>query len=540
MASQALQEITKAAATTALSIRQQLKLVSMKESYDLTLLTKFYNELMIPNFPLEDERDDLEDWVLCLDPSNNKDKEVDVEQQQGPLMDVLLLVGTRSSNSSSNKKKKSNENPVIIGGIAFEYYRHAQTGLLSYMVVADDFRRLGILRSLHPVACQAMQQLHLVSVQQLQKSSSSRNVTTFSPTIKAIFAETNTADAGDESPEVIQKRHKILHKLGYRHLKFPYVQPPLAEDGDSFDDIMLLIHCEGDRPTASIKTDVLFKYVVDFYQSVTGYDNEKYKKHWYFKLAKWYLNRSPTTKIAADLPWRDMTAESQLAMENESQRRKSEIPTKKNVHSSSTPERAYRVQRMDYVNPSPSVGLPGKSLSPCSSTDDSSLSATPESPDSSSSAQSYASPRDSGLSSILFPSSSSCFKDPWKMSLSRKDSYSSKDEALYIRSMSNLLYDFGNEQAAEKDVAEALITALFRRDYERGKFSNEQETQVIEKDGMKHWYTVRKAAESSEEIRGMPRRTLFSAEIEFDHSKRVVKVKEYQRSVEDTPLTAAQ
>ena len=106
--------------------------------------------------------------------------------------------------------------------------------------------------------------------------------------------------------------------------------------------------------------------------------------------------------------------------------------------------------------------------------------------------------------------------------------------------MSNLLYDFGSEQASERDVAEALITALFHRDYESGKFWNEQEAKVIEKAGTKHCYTVQKAVESSE-VRGVPRKTVFTAEIHFDYSKRVVRVKEYEQRVEDTSsMTAAQ
>ena len=31
-----------------------------------TLLQQFYNELMIPTFPIEDERDDIQDWYMCF------------------------------------------------------------------------------------------------------------------------------------------------------------------------------------------------------------------------------------------------------------------------------------------------------------------------------------------------------------------------------------------------------------------------------------------------------------------------------------------
>jgi hypothetical protein len=529
MVIQALKEIRNAATAQDL---QQLKLISMKESFDLALLTSFYNDLMIPNFPLEDERDDLEDWVFCLEPA----KKEQMDAEHGPSMDVLILVGAR----------KNNNDNVIIAGIAFEYYRQAQTGLLSYMVVADEFRRLGILRSLHPVALEAMQQLHHVSIQYQRRHSNGTN-TSLTKKIKAIFAETNTVDAGDASPEVIKKRHKILHRLGYRHLKFPYVQPPLAEDGDSFDDIMLLIHCSNAK-NSGIHTDILYNYVVDFFQSVSGYDNDNYKQHWYYKLVRWFRKHNPKTEISGDLPWHDVTEELHCAMESESQQEKpnrysltnsvaatmaGEQDAKRNWIEEKgqlvTVEQSYWVERLDQTTP---AKHPLPFLSPCSSADDASTSTDssrlPDSPDSSYSVQST----DASLISVLFPSSSSSLKAPWKMALTQKADPLDKEQQLYIRSMSNILYDLGTGRATEMEVAEALITALFHRDYVSSKYWKEESASVTEKEGVKHRYTARKGAEGWE-VRGIPRRTMSTAEIHFDHSKRVVRVNDYQHSFED-------
>ena len=157
-----------------------LQLVSMKESFDIELLKKFYEELMIPNFPLEDERDDIADWIYCLDPTQQQN-----QKEQGPSMDVMLLIlkqeekkkvveeKDKSSLLSKIAKRTTTTTTTIIGGIAFEYYKQAQCGLLSYMVVAEDFRRLGILRSLHPVACAAIQLLHEEEQQEAVTSSTS-------------------------------------------------------------------------------------------------------------------------------------------------------------------------------------------------------------------------------------------------------------------------------------------------------------------------------------------------------------------------------
>ncbi len=273
----------------------RLQLVSMKENFDLELLTRFYNEIMIPNFPLEEERDDLEDWLYCLDPTKRSHTP---GTNPYPNMDVLLLVKNESQSTNDIETKTT-----IVGGVAFEYYKQAQCGLLSYMVVPKEFRRLGVMKSLHPVACQAMQLLHQEHTKDTNNS------------IRAIVAETNTPDAGDVPPAVIRKRHEILYQLGYRHLKFPYIQPALAEDADSFDDIILLIYAPDDsnksddkaEEETTIETSILRDYIVDFFQSVTGYDSDKYKEDWYYQLVEWFTKENIRTEIAPGLPWEDIT-----------------------------------------------------------------------------------------------------------------------------------------------------------------------------------------------------------------------------------------
>ena len=211
------------------------------------------------------------------------------------------------------------------------------------MVVDDKYRRLGILRSLHPVACYGMELLHQVSLNNNSsenKSQQKQHHHSSSSTIKAIFAETNTVDAGDVSPEMILKRHEILYKLGYKHIKFPYVQPPLSDDSDSFDHIMLLLYCgddNNDNTTTTIETDILYQYVVDFYQSVMGYDDdnsEKYKQHWYYQLVHWFQQRHPTTEIVSELPWKDVTNKIQHMMDVEIMKNNdATITTTKNIMS---------------------------------------------------------------------------------------------------------------------------------------------------------------------------------------------------------------
>lgn len=295
----------------------ELVIESMKESFDCDLLTQFYDELMIPNFPLEEERDNLQDWLLYLDPNRRRRRRHDHQQtgdlrdHGGPGMDVLIL-------------RRGHQ---VIAGIAFEYYPQAQSGLLSYMVVGSSFRRKGILATLHPVFVEALQTLHETTCR------------TTSP-IRAILAETNTAAAGDVPPAVARKRHQILFQLGYRLLQFPYVQPPLSTDVEGFDDIMLLLYVGNDVPslqnvddnqndgereendiilttdnkTAVIDTQVLYDYVLDFYHSVFGYTNLEFRDHWYYRLVSWYVDKHPVTEVSSSLPWEDVTPSMRTAM----------------------------------------------------------------------------------------------------------------------------------------------------------------------------------------------------------------------------------
>ena len=70
---------------------------------------------------------------------------------------------------------------------------------------------------------------------------------------------------------------------------------------------------------------------------------------------------------------------------------------------------------------------------------------------------------------------------------------------------------------------------------ESGKYwkQNEHAVKVTTKEGEENWYVVEKAAEGWE-IRGLPRRTVSKALVHFDHSKRIVRVRDYFHGVEDT------
>ncbi|KAL7576421.1 hypothetical protein ACA910_018225 [Epithemia clementina (nom. ined.)] len=300
-----------------------VRFYSMRAAYDQDLLTLFYEQLMVTNFPLERERDDLEDWIKCLDPAaqikkiNNEDDDDDDDDDEIVDMDVIILVvGGGDDNHDGNK-----QNPgVIVAGIALEYYKPSQVGLISYLCVAPSHRRRGLIRILHPLAIACLQQLHVVHTTTTAPTHST-TTTTATTKIRAILAETNTLTAGDASPELIAQRHYVLHRLGYRQLMVPYVQPPLAVGEESFDDILLLVYTNGtdDDNTdkqhrndeidesfipLSVDSKIILDYVTDFYQSVYGRDqSHEYHLHWYYRVLSWYCHthaQIPLAAVAAD------------------------------------------------------------------------------------------------------------------------------------------------------------------------------------------------------------------------------------------------
>jgi Monoamine oxidase len=282
---------------------ESLRVQSMRNRYSLDLLTRFYNEQMLPHFPLEDERDELDDWIYCLDPTEIATHDRDAEN--GPLMDILLLLCDPHCNSEDNGRVKQ---PFILAGVAFEYYQHAEIGLVSYVTTNSSFRRMGIMKALHPLAIDALEELHRLSHYERFGREPVCN-------IKAILAETNTVDAGDASQEDIKQRHRSLFALGYRFVEFPYIQPPLGTNMKTFDDVMLLVYQERDDsklwfPEWRVSSSILFDFVSDFAVSVFGYDNDSATfsldlGFWTFQ--KWFMQTFSSAAISQKLPWCTIT-----------------------------------------------------------------------------------------------------------------------------------------------------------------------------------------------------------------------------------------
>lgn len=268
---------------------ESLRIHSMRTNFCHHTLACFYEEHMIPHFPLEDERDSLEDWMFCLNPVEKVN-----HSKSEPLMDVLLLICNLQD---------TNE-PVILAGIAFEYYKISQVGLVSYITTKEDYRRMGLMKALNQIAIFALKELHYNFMLEETNESPSHGM-------KAVIAETNTVDAGDASVQDIRNRHQTLFALGYRFVEFPYVQPPLGTDVPAFDDVMLLVYQGNDEENKAfaentISSNILFNYVQEFALSVFGDDENGRKEvsqlHFY-RMNQYFVEKHQRANILPDLPW---------------------------------------------------------------------------------------------------------------------------------------------------------------------------------------------------------------------------------------------
>jgi hypothetical protein len=210
-------------------------------------------------------------------------------------MDVLLLV--------CNMKQAQQQSNVqcILAGIVVEYYKKSQCGLITYLVVEQTFRQFGIMKIFHQnMAIASLVQIHnevTPTLSNISKQKENRM------SLKAMFCEVNSIDAGDVSIDQSTHRHTALQKLGYCLVNFPYMQPPLAAGMKPFSPIMLLIYQGNDEngtscqyPNYIIDTTIPYNFTMDFYFQVLKHKSN-IEVNEYYKLLQWYRHLYPQCRI---------------------------------------------------------------------------------------------------------------------------------------------------------------------------------------------------------------------------------------------------
>lgn len=255
------------------------KFVSLRDNFSLPLITRIYNEIMIPNFPIESELDPLEVWVNNL---THKGGRIFV-----PLMHIMVAYEVEDRNDPNVKDEN------IAGISVFEYYEMSQCALLTYFVVCEKYRKYGLGKTLvyqaydycknelyanRKVARWEALNNALLNVRNWNISDDDTTIVQLTKTQKGqlqfaqqfvdlwlqnvrakesdrdlkkildreedefyFFAETNALGVHDGVMSS-EHRHKIMRNIGFCVVDFEYIQPPVCTDEDAMycDDLLLL------------------------------------------------------------------------------------------------------------------------------------------------------------------------------------------------------------------------------------------------------------------------------------------------------------
>lgn len=196
---------------------------------------------MIPNFLIfEDELERLE----ILAKSLSKPEAVLYSNH------LILIIEDRDNHENKN----------IIGGISCEYYPKSNCALMTYIAVNPLFRQYGFAKIL---------------VSHVLDSMNYESIKIGYDKCHALYLETNS-DKIDSNKDVMDPaiRRKILYNLGFRILKFNYIQPPLSINQNPCKDLLLAVHEsyveDINNRNIGIKSKYLLKFIEEFFNVLIG------------------------------------------------------------------------------------------------------------------------------------------------------------------------------------------------------------------------------------------------------------------------------
>lgn len=144
----------------------------------------------------------------------------------------------------------------VKGGVVVEYYRDANAGFLTYLLVAPDMRRSGLGRRL---AAEAMAALRAEAA---------------GGDAPILFAEAERPELVDDPIEkaIATERLRILGSLGALAADLDYVQPPLAP-GRASHRLHLLAAGETLGPERTAPGEAVLAFLAELYRAL-GHDPE--------------------------------------------------------------------------------------------------------------------------------------------------------------------------------------------------------------------------------------------------------------------------
>eukprot|EP01133_Synstelium_polycarpum_P004220 gene4220-4916_t len=220
-------------------------LLDLRKDYDYVTLKRFYEELMLPNFPKEDELEPLDNWVEMFQEglSTNLDDETLEARANGQDVAPGCEVDFHIILALCPPEQRRATQSDIMGGVVFEFYPAINCGCITYLLVSSEYRGQGL----------AGQLVNEASARLMENG----RVRGHLGGCNAIFLETNSAERVLPEDDVMDpaKRHAIFHKLGVRLLDFDYVQPALSKESGKCKDLLLTCLITPNIPTYTLGTE---------------------------------------------------------------------------------------------------------------------------------------------------------------------------------------------------------------------------------------------------------------------------------------------
>eukprot|EP01113_Clastostelium_recurvatum_P024616 TRINITY_DN2938_c0_g1_i1.p1 TRINITY_DN2938_c0_g1~~TRINITY_DN2938_c0_g1_i1.p1 ORF type:complete len:1669 (+),score=425.84 TRINITY_DN2938_c0_g1_i1:1354-6360(+) len=275
-------------------------LVDLWEDYDEELLVRFYNELMLPNFPIKHELEPLDNFMAALSEERRTGSAVKQSHQQSEFHVLLAIkwpsVTEMDQTNNNNNNNNNSNNPAPSPAPSVPY--SALTAALAPSTPATPSPAHTPATPATPSAETRAASTPITPSEKHPPSSPMQDAPVVKPTLgggitfeyfpatncglltylivhrstrgqglagilveravhlleqigkrrgqlsgcNAIFLETNSAEKITVNQDVMdpRMRHTIYHKMGFRLLDFEYVMPPLSLGWDKLKGVLLL------------------------------------------------------------------------------------------------------------------------------------------------------------------------------------------------------------------------------------------------------------------------------------------------------------
>ncbi|EGC29065.1 hypothetical protein DICPUDRAFT_5127, partial [Dictyostelium purpureum] len=279
-------------------------LLDLRDSFDSKqLITKFYNQVLVPNYPGINELEPLDVWFKMLPTSSEQQQQKEQKQKQQDTQllidneDFHLLVALRYHEDEDTSKQE----PIICGGLAFEYHKETNCGLLTYFLVGDgpNNRSENMARALIQRAVDILEQnaidcgnLAGCNAIFLESNEVHRDLPSNDTGKSSVDAaiKTNKCNTIETNITEISYKKEFLFNMGWRKLDIQYVQPPLSTENIKSKSLNLLVLITPRIPQLNIGTEQYYylpntlinSFIVSFWESTSK------RNHNCHKLANWY------------------------------------------------------------------------------------------------------------------------------------------------------------------------------------------------------------------------------------------------------------